>query len=591
MTHRPALLAAALLASAAWAPVGCSSEAVTSLDAGPTPDAGPGPGDGGHPTDAAEPSDAGALREALFDRTKLMRVDLELDPTDWDTLRAQTRSLATTLARPDCLATPFESPFTYFPARLTVDGTTFGQVGLRKKGFLGSLSDVKPSLKVKLDEYVRGQEYLGAATLVLNNGRQDPTLIKPCLALDVFRAAGLPAPRCSYAEVFVNGAPLGPYVHVETIDKRFLRAELGGEDGQLYEGTISDFREGWLGTFEQETNEATPYDRSDLLGLTSALEVGDAELLAALDPWIDLDELNRFWAAEVLVEHWDGYSGNTNNFYVYNDPSTGRFRFIPWGLDGILTGRPPPYSVLAEGLLVRRLYLHPEGKRRYLAALDRLLREVWDAEEVLAKIDHAEALVAPAVPEPARAEARAATEALRAFVRGREGQLRGELDAGGASWPNPLRGPLCFDQGRLDAHLTTTFGTHPAPNIFVTGTGTMTATIGADHTEGIDVGASAGFGENPDDLNDAVLLMAATSADGSIPVVYVAMSPERLAPGRVFIDGQTVRGALLRFPRPGAPLEVVAFLWTGFIDIAAGAPVMGASIDASIHAELLRNQQ
>ena len=55
---------------------------------------------------------------------------------------------------------------------------------------------------------------------------------------------------------------------------------------------------------------------------------------------VDVDQFLEFWAAEVLLGHWDGYNGNTNNFWVYVGDD-GRLRFLPWGIDAILEGSEP----------------------------------------------------------------------------------------------------------------------------------------------------------------------------------------------------------------------------------------------------------
>lgn len=556
------------------------------LDGGSVADSGndAGPGDLGAPPDAGDPS------EPLFARDHLVRVEVTLDPTDWDTLRAQTRTLESTLARPQCLDEPFASPFTYFRAEVTIDGARYTQVGIRKKGFLGSLSDTKPSLKLKFDEFVAGQEHLGLSSLTFNNGRQDPTLLRTCLGFDLFRRAGVPAPRCNYAEIYVNGQALGPYAHVEVINKRFLRRHFSDDEGQLYEGTVSDFRAGWLGTFEQETNEAVPYDRSDLEGLTAALDAADPDLLLALDPWLDRAAFLRFWAAEVLLDHWDGYTGNTNNFYAYADPSDGRFRFLPWGVDATFGANPheAPYSVMAVSALARRLYQLPQGRAEYEVELRRQLAESFDTTQILESIDQAARLIGPVIPPAERESARIATDRLRTYVRDRVAQVETELDAGGFEWTSPLRDRLCFELGTVDAQLATTFGTHPTDNPFATGTGSYTATISGGLQLGQTVGSAAGLGNGPDDQGQVVLIVAATLADGSIPLLYVVLPPELLTPGSTLpIDGARVRAALLRIPRLGQPIELVGGFLTGAVRIEAGSPTAGAPVRARVIGQII----
>ncbi|MBI2378223.1 MAG: CotH kinase family protein [Deltaproteobacteria bacterium] len=557
--------------------------------------------DGGSAVDAsvvdASALDAGVQEpedpsNALFDRGVLHHVDVELDAADWNALRLQTRTLESTLARPDCLAGPFESPFTYFEGAVTVDGVRYDRVGIRKKGFLGSLSESRPSLKLKLDEYVPDLEHLGLSSLTLNNGQQDPSLIRTCLGFDAFRAAGRPSPRCSFAEVTVNGESLGPYANVEVVGKRFLRRAFGESEGHLYEGTLSDFRPGWLATFEQETDKNVPYDRSDLIAVSDALEAPDSTLLEALSPLVDLDAFFSHWATEVLVGHWDGYAGNTNNFFVYRPQGSGKVELIPWGVDAVygVGAETPPYSVMAEGMLARRLYLNPEGRRRYLSTLEGLLSRTFDPRVVLERIDRDASLIRAAIPAEFRPGVDAATEALRDDVRGRRARLLAELDAGGAEWDHPLREPICFELGELEAELDTTFGTHPAQDPFQTGTGSLTATVAGVVTRGVVGGSSSGFGVSRDDAGQVVLILAVTTRDGSIPVLYLVIDPDLFSPGVIPIDGTAVRGALLRIPRPGAELEVDSYIWAGAIEIVEGATVLGAPAHVRVRATLIRPQ-
>ena len=67
--------------------------------------------------------------------------------------------------------------------------------------------------------------------------------------------AGLPAPRCNMARVSMNGDDLGIYVNVEPVKKKFLRENFSDDEGDLYEGTITDFTRAWYSTFESKTDE------------------------------------------------------------------------------------------------------------------------------------------------------------------------------------------------------------------------------------------------------------------------------------------------------------------------------------------------
>ncbi len=333
--------------------------------------------------DAAPPEPD--FSDELFDPSRVLEVSLEIEPADWEALRVQRRTGLST-AGEDCLDAPFPSPYTWFEARVTIDGTTYERVGVRKRGFIGSVSESRPGLRLELDRHIDGQLHRSVEHMNLNNARQDPSGLRTCLAYGVFRRAGLSTPRCSLARVWVNGVDLGIYSHVEVLKKRFLRRNFGNDSGYLYEGTLSDFRAPWWGTLEQKTREDAP-NRAPIEAIARAVEAPDDQLLAALDAVIDLDAFLSFWAAEVLTSHWDGYAGNTNNFWFYVDPVDPRAVFIPWGTDStfegprlLFEGRQAPWSVTATGVLARRLYLHPEGRARYLDRLQTLITTAWDVE-------------------------------------------------------------------------------------------------------------------------------------------------------------------------------------------------------------------
>ena len=247
-------------------------------------------------------------------------------------------------------------------------------------------------------------------------------MINTCLTLGVFAAAGAPASRCNFATVSVNGKNLGLYVHVEEIKAPFLARYFATTEGNLYEGTVSDFTPEFRGTIEKKTNEDAD-DWSDVDAVVAALQDPSDAGWADLSRLVDLDDFVTFWATEVLVGHWDGHAGNRNNYWFYRDLD-GPFVFIPWGTDGTfhLEDDPnpfdnvsdPPPSVLALTAIPNRLYHDDYWRARYVERLKHLLEVVWDEEALLASVDEMAAIVQEhALPED-RAEAAADAERVRA---------------------------------------------------------------------------------------------------------------------------------------------------------------------------------
>ncbi|HTN87369.1 MAG TPA: CotH kinase family protein [Sorangium sp.] len=464
-----------------------------------TPDAssgGGGPsGDGGAPNlPDPDPSDA------MFDPDHVIEVGITMAPEDWDTLRRQSRKVSELFGE-GCMDGPKESPYTQFPASVTVDGTTLEMSAVRKKGFLGSASLSKPSLKVSFDEYVDGREHAGLEGLTLNNARQDPSLLKTCLAFKVFRDAGLPASRCNFAHVTVNGEDLGIYAHVEPVGKRLLERHFTDASGDLYEGQISDFREGWTTTYEKKTNEDDS-DQSELDAVAAALLASDAELDATLGAVLDIGAFRRYWATETLVAAWDGYANNMNNHLAYFDPASGKMFFLPWGpdmsFDPVDPFNPPerPQSVSVRGAIASRLYQTPELRAAYAEAMKDLLETAWNEDALLLEIERMEKLLSPYVRENAEA-VRVATDAIRGFVSGRRAAVTAEIAPTPPEWMFPPPATACMaTAGTVAGTFSTTWGSLAQMDPFAAGTGTFDVAIPEDNPQSAEaVGAAAGQDE------------------------------------------------------------------------------------------------
>ncbi len=68
----------------------------------------------------------------------------------------------------------------------------------------------------------------------LNNGFMDSSFIRDILGYELFDKMGLPTPRASFADIWVNDTHIGLYTIVEQIDKTFLRRNFKNPNGNLY---------------------------------------------------------------------------------------------------------------------------------------------------------------------------------------------------------------------------------------------------------------------------------------------------------------------------------------------------------------------
>jgi len=406
-----------------------------------------------HSFSDAELSDS----DLLFDTAKILEVNIEMTAEDWEFVRNDTRDLSG-MSGENCFSEPFFSTYTYKSAEVIVEGVKFENVGVRKKGFVGSVSSVKPGLKVKFDKFVEGKELFGKERLTLNNNSSDPSYMKQCVAYDIFRKAGLAAPRCNFAKVTVNGEYMGLYTNVEAVKKRFLKRHFSDNDGNLYEGVECDFREGWTGTFEPKTS-STDTEKKDIDELTEILKLPDEELIDSLSNLVDLEAFYKFWALETILGHRDGYTNDGTNFFIYNNPENGKFYFIPWGVDKVFfaSGKKDA-SVHATTILPRRLYNMAEGQTKYLEAMSSILSTVWNENSLKSEIDRIEELIGGvAADEPDHSvnggksgivikDFSEALSEVRAFVEKRRQQIQEIID-NPPVWEEPLKERKCEKDG------------------------------------------------------------------------------------------------------------------------------------------------
>jgi spore coat protein H len=307
------------------------------------------------------------------------------------------------------------------PCTITYDGVKLPMSGVRRKGFFSSVSTTKPALSVAFDEFVKDQKLDGLDKLALNNAKQDKTFLKEHLGYEVYRMAGLPAPRTAHAQVTMNGKVYGLYVVKEAIDKTFLSAAFGRSyrNGNLYEGTIVDFVTDPL-KVELKNEAEEMRKRDDVIALSTLIKQSpDAQFEAMVGAALRLDLTMTVFAIDLIVSHWDSYEYYSNNYYIYDNPQDGKFLFIPHGMDRLFGvpadypyGEPyplqDPFASLDavekgahKGQLAVRIFNNPALMKKLRAEVARVIRQVWDVARLDARIDQAAAVITRATNAPA----------------------------------------------------------------------------------------------------------------------------------------------------------------------------------------------
>jgi spore coat protein CotH len=402
---------------------------------------------------AAEPPTA----DALFAHDHLMRVEVTMDPDDWQALRISHRETGENFSQ------IVEKPYEYYPATAIIDGREIGEVGIRKKGFFGSAISTRPSLKLKLDYVDEDKKFAGQDRLTFNNNNQDPTRAQTILVYQFMNDAGVHSPRSSLARIMVNGEDLGIYTHVESVRKPFIKRLFGKSKGDLWEGYAGDFTESEYGRIVHKWGD--DHEGVSLQKLYDLLQDPEPIALASVEKLLDLDAFVTLWASEVLIGHWDGYASNRNNYYIFRSNETGLFYFTPWGPDsafsdpGPFIPAPVPKSFKARGYLCERLWELPEVRSRYRKEMQRLLNDVWDEKKMLAQLQQVQSLTKDSLTVP-KAVVEKGSRSVVDFIETRRADVQAELNLPAKDWPelggkfNPGSGKMMEVRGEFQSVFT-----------------------------------------------------------------------------------------------------------------------------------------
>lgn len=333
------------------------------------------------------------LCNAFYAVDNVVTVRITMAPADWDALKA---------AEPHGGFCNFQftgERFDWFHATsVEISGTalpggpqSFADVGISKKSFCGSFSKTKPSLRLNFSRFTDHEDaieaLIGTQYVTLHNSVQDASYIRQPLGYELFRLAGMPHSRCNIARVIVNGEDQGTYVNCEPVRKRHIQNTFGNDEGNLYEIEAGEDLTEAMVTAGRLTHQgfSDVEDGSDLLLAAQRIAAGPA----AAAEVVYLPSFQRFYAMETLLKHWDGYTSNANNAYVYNDvipiaaPDVAHvhLKFIPWGLDQILQPA-TSFNLDDDSVLARLVRQDPTLLDGVRAQITDLLNTVFSRDSI-----------------------------------------------------------------------------------------------------------------------------------------------------------------------------------------------------------------
>ncbi len=331
---------------------------------------------------------AGNLKSqtTFYDRATIQKIEIFFASANWDALLDA--------------ATTTDSYIIADSVR--INGVVFDSVGVKYKGNSSyNASNNKNPLHLNLD-YIKGsQDYEGYTEVKLQNGYQDPSMIREVLSYAILEQY-MDCPKANFANVYINGSLRGLYSNAESITEDFCGDHFytsedtffkcnpiggagpggGGSPDLTYLGADSSL-------YQLNYELKSTYGWDDLVEMIDILNNNFTQIETVLD----VDRALWMLAFNNVLVNLDSYSGAfRQNYYLYKDLN-GRFDPILWDLNMSFGGFPggtgsgpltspstlDPLSNSTSPIhpLIVKMLSDPMFKRMYMAHLRTIVQEIF----------------------------------------------------------------------------------------------------------------------------------------------------------------------------------------------------------------------
>lgn len=322
----------------------------------------------------------------FYDRNTVQTIEIFFGAANWD-------------AQLDALASTTEDYLLADSVR--INGIVYDSVGVKYKGNSSyNPNNNKNPLHIELD-YVHGSyDYQGYTNIKLQNGYQDPSMIREVLSYAILEQY-MDCPKANFANVYINGTLRGMYSNAESINDQFNGNHYFSEDGAFFKcnpvggagpGSTASPDLKWINS--DSTSYYSSYEMNSSSGWAQLVNLINTlnNNFTQIETVLDVDRALWMLAFNNVLVNLDSYSGAfRQNYYLYQDLND---RFVPttWDLNMSFAGFPggtgsPGYvattldplsnSTSANHPLISKLLSDPFYKRMYMAHLRTIAQEMF----------------------------------------------------------------------------------------------------------------------------------------------------------------------------------------------------------------------
>lgn len=322
----------------------------------------------------------------LYDRGTVQTIEIFFGFSNWD-------------SQLDALASTTEDYLLADSVR--INGVTFDSCGVKYKGNSSyNANNNKNPLHIELN-YIHGNaDYQGYTDLKLQNGYQDPSMIREVLSYAILEQY-MDCPKANFANVYINGTLRGLYSNAESIGNDFNAEHYYSNDGSFFKcnpvggagpmgGGNPDLN--YIGAdsslYSTRYELKSTYGWNDLVDLMNTLNNN----FSAIESKLDVDRALWMLAFNNVLVNLDSYSGAfRQNYYLYKDLND---RFVPtvWDLNMSFAGfpggtgsgtytatslDPMSNSSSTNHPLIVKMLGNAQYKRMYMAHIRTIVQEVF----------------------------------------------------------------------------------------------------------------------------------------------------------------------------------------------------------------------
>ncbi len=255
------------------------------------------------------------------------------------------------------------------------------------------------------------------------------------LAYYIFREAGQPVASCRHVALSLNGNSQGLYVEYEDIDnKRWLTDNFGDNDGDLFKAAydipdepryfaglndLGDTNEDYFWHYRKKTNHkgTGAEDYSSIIDFVNIInDTPDDDFVEVLKANFETATFIKYLVVANFISNWDSYPVRPKNYWLYQNPATNKWTFIPWDLDATFQRSTTNLNKMgtdasifyqfdkyesydlqpqegSERPLVRRMMGFSEFRDAYIREYKRALKSYLDQNHLYTVLDSMQAVV------------------------------------------------------------------------------------------------------------------------------------------------------------------------------------------------------